>query len=55
MDPSDLNHLTKFAVLVVVALEKKNRHISKDDRAASRANVQPISEYFSVRMQIILI
>ena len=33
----------------------EKRHISKTDRAISRANTQPSSKYNSVRAQIILI
>ena len=57
-DSSDSNHSSKFTVLVVVAFNKNNRkerHISKQDRAASRATTQPSSEYFGVSMRIILI
>ena len=34
---------------------KSNRHINKKGNAASRANTQPLSEYFSVRTRIIFI
>ena len=51
-----LNYSTKFTAIVVVAFTKKRkRQISKQDRAASRANIQPFYEYFSVRRRIILI
>ena len=36
-------------------LHLQKRHVSKWDRAASRANTQPSSEYFSIRMLIILV
>ena len=44
-------------VLVIVAFTKnENRHISKKtERAASRANTQPSSEYFNVRTRFIFI
>ena len=55
-DSSYSNNLSKYTDLVVVAFTKnENRHISKKDRAASKATMQPFDEYFSVRMQSILI
>ena len=54
-DSSGSNPSTKFSVLVVVAFTKKdNRYISKKYMAASRADTQPSSEYFRVRMRVIL-
>ena len=54
MSTSDVNHSIKFAVLVVVAFTKTKKKVHKD-KAASRVNTQPSSEYFSVRMLITLI
>ena len=50
---SDSDYSSKSTVLVIVAFTK--RHISKKDRAASRANTQPFSEYFSVHTPFMLI
>ena len=45
---NDSNHSKKFAELVVVVFKTKEKnYISKNDRAASRLNIQPVSEYFS--------
>ena len=43
LDSRDSNHSSKFTVSVVVAFTKKkeeNRHISRKERAAIRANTQ---------------
>ena len=59
MSSSDSNHSLKCTVLVVVAFTKKTKDTraskTKKTEAASRANTQPSSEYFSIRMPIILI
>ena len=47
---------SKFTVLVVVAFTTKEKsHISKNHRTTSKANTQPSSKYFSVRIRFILI
>ena len=39
----------------MIRVKRVKRHISKKDRAASRANTQHSTEYLSVRMRFILI
>ena len=54
-----IRYSSKFTVLLIIIVaftkKKENRHISKEDRAASRANTQPSNEYFSIRTRFILI
>ena len=50
---NDSNHSSTFAVLVIAAFIKKRR--KKKTKPASNANTQPSTEYYSVRMQIIII
>ena len=48
----DSNNSSKFTVLVIVAFTKnENKHISKKDKAANKANTQPFCEYFSARTE----
>ena len=55
-DSNDLNHSSKFTVLVVAAFpKKKEERRKKKTKTASKANTQPSNEYCSIRMRIILI
>ena len=49
MSTRDLNYSSKFIVSVVAALKKESKHVSEKNRA----NIQPFSEYVSIRMQIV--
>ena len=54
---SDSNHSSKLIVsIIIVAFTiKEKRHVSRKDRAVSRSNIQPSSEYFSAHTGYILI
>ena len=49
-DSNDSNQSSKFTDTVVVALKKKRK--KKKTKTVSRANIQPLTEYCSVRMRI---
>ena len=52
-DSNDSNHSQKFTVLVVTAFTKKKKE--KKTKAASKAEIQPSTEYCSICTRIILI
>ena len=47
--------VTSLSYCCIYKKKKGKKHLSEQDRAASRANTQPSIEYYSVRKRFMLI